>query len=104
MPQPYIVTRGDTTITEANKAAAELLNISRRFLIGKTLSVFVSENRTQFLQDCARIADARSIDLKLRIRPRERAPTDVAATVRGSSESLRWVMRPLAAPDAAAAI
>jgi PAS domain S-box-containing protein len=51
MPQPYIVTRSDTTITEANRAAAEFLNVSPRFLVGKTLSVFVCENRTQFLQD-----------------------------------------------------
>jgi len=104
MPQPYIVTRGDSTITEANKAAAELLNISPRFLIGKALSVFVSENRAQFLQDCTRIVDLSSTDLKLRIRPRERAPMDVVATVRGSSESLRWVLRPIGAADAPVAI
>jgi PAS domain-containing protein len=97
MPQPYIVTRGDTTITEANKAAAELLNVSPRFLIGKTLSVFVSENRAQFLQDCNRTDALQSTDLRLRIRPRERAPMDVIATVRGSSDSLRWVLRSLLA-------
>lgn len=103
MPQAYVVTRGDTTITEANRAAAELLNVSPRFLIGKTLSVFVCENRGQFLQDCRR-ADARqSTDLKLRIRPRERAPIDVIATLRGSLESLRWVLRSSATPDLPAA-
>jgi PAS domain-containing protein len=93
MPQPYIVTRGDSTITEANRAAAELLNVSPRFLIGKTLSVFVCENRAQFLQDCSRPESLQATDLKLRIRPRERAPIDVVAAVRGPAESLRWVLR-----------
>ena len=103
MPQAYIVTRGDTTITEANKAAAELLNVSARFLIGKTLSVFVSENRAQFLEDCSRTDAVQSHDLKLRIRPRERAPMDVIATVRASSDSLRWVLRSIQAPEAVSA-
>jgi PAS domain-containing protein len=98
MPQPYIVTRSDTTIIEANKAAAEFLNVSPRFLVGKALSVFVCENRTQFLQDCAQPDALTSTELKVRIRPRERAPIDVIATVRGRPGSLRWVLRAVPAP------
>src|SRR5690349_11114421 len=33
LPQPCIVTRSDSTIVEANKAASELFNVSQRFLI-----------------------------------------------------------------------
>jgi PAS domain-containing protein len=101
MPQPYVVTRPDTTIIEANKAAAKLLNLSPRFLVGKTLSVFVCENRTKFLEDSTRAEAGSSMDLTLRIRPRERAPIDVAASVRGGPESLRWVLRPIPAESAA---
>jgi PAS domain-containing protein len=92
MPQPYIVTKPDTTIMEANQASAELLNVSQRFLAGKTLSVFVCEDRTGFLQAAERAAAAAEpTELKLRIRPRERAPMDVTAKIRGG-EALRWVL------------
>lgn len=92
MPQPYVVTRADTTITEANQATAELLNVSQRFLPGKTLSVFVCEDRTRFLQDVARIASSTEpVELRLRLRPREKAPLDIAAKVRGG-DALRWVL------------
>jgi PAS domain-containing protein len=92
MPQPYVVTRADTTITEANQATAELLNVSQRFLPGKTLSVFVCEDRTRFLQDVAQIASSHdSAELRLRLRPREKAPLDVSAKVRGG-DALRWVL------------
>jgi PAS domain-containing protein len=92
MPQPYVVTRTDTTITEANQATAELLNVSQRFLPGKTLSVFVCEDRTRFLQDVARITSSQeSAELRLKVRPREKAPLDIVAKVRGG-EALRWVL------------
>jgi PAS domain S-box-containing protein len=95
MPQPYVVTKADTTITEANEAAAELFNVSQRFLCGKTLSLFVCENRTGFLQAVDRTAElglAEPTEMTMRIRPRERGAIDVAARVRGG-KSLRWVLR-----------
>jgi PAS domain S-box-containing protein len=93
MPQPYVVTKPDTTISEANEAAAELFNVSQRFLCGKTLSIFVCENRTGFLQAVERAAAAPDVtEMTVRIRPRERGAIDVAAKVRGG-KSLRWVLR-----------
>jgi PAS domain S-box-containing protein len=92
MPQAYVVTKPDTTITEANLAAAELLNVSQRFLAGKTLSVFVCEDRSGFLQAAARAAGEREpTEMTLRIRPRERATIGISATIRGG-ETLRWVL------------
>src|ERR1051326_5279486 len=80
MPEPYIVTRSDTTISEVNRAAAELLNVSQRFLVGKTLSVFVCEDRTRFLDESRRLAQDRgTAELRLKLRPRERAPLAVTA-------------------------
>ncbi len=103
MPQPYLVTRPDTVITEANQAAGELLNVSQRFLIGKALSVFVCENRNRFLEESARAGAGTLMNLPVRIRPRERAPIDVTATVRPGHQSLRWILSPLVTTPAGAA-
>jgi len=103
MPQAYVVTRPDSTITEVNRAAAELFNVSQRFLVGKTLSVFICEDRDRFLSESQRVSrEARSQDLAFKLRPRERAPLDVRARVSGDAASLRWVLRPVA-PDTASA-
>jgi PAS domain S-box-containing protein len=95
MPDPYLVTKPDSTIVEVNKSAAQLLNVSQRFLIGKTLSVFVCEERAQFLTVCTRAAaEGTATELTLKIRPRERAPLPVHVRVHGDDTGLRWVMRP----------
>lgn len=95
MPDAYVVSRPDSTIIEVNRAAAQLLNVSQRFLVGKTLSVFVCENRSDFLDAGNRIAsDGGSLQVSLRLRPRERAPLTIAATVSGEGDALRWVLKP----------
>jgi PAS domain-containing protein len=100
IPQPYVVTRPDSTILEVNKAASALFNVSQRFLVGKTLSVFVCEERGRFLNDIARFAsEGRSGELSFKLRPRERAPLDVTATVGGDLAGLRWVLRPVSVAD-----
>ena len=95
MPEAYLVTRDDSSILEVNKAASTLLNVSQRFLVGKTLSVFVCQDRARFLTETAAIAHAcERRDFPFRLRPRERAPIDVVATVTGLSTELRWILRP----------
>lgn len=97
MPEAYVVTKADSTILEVNKAAAQLFNVSQRFLVGKTLSVFVCEERGEFLAASARAAtDSSTMELTLKLRPRERAPLAVAARVSGDADGLRWVLRPAA--------
>jgi PAS domain S-box-containing protein len=94
MPEAYVVTRPDTTILEVNRAAADLFNVSQRFLAGKTLSVFVCEDRGRFLDESGRIAQERtSCELRLKLRPRERAPMAITARVRGDGTGLRWILR-----------
>jgi PAS domain S-box-containing protein len=100
MPQAYVVSRPDSTIVEVNKAAAQLLNVSQRFLVGKTLSVFVGEDRGAFLSASARAAgSAEPVEMTLKLRPRERAPLTVVARVAGDADELRWVLRPLDQPS-----
>ena len=101
IPQPYVVTKTDSTILEVNKAGAELFNVSQRFLVGKVLSVFICEDRDGFR---ARIANAvqhkTASEFELKLRPRERAPLRMIARVQGDEQSLRWLLRPVAAGDA----
>lgn len=95
MAEACLATGPDTTIVEANRAAAELLNVSQRFLVGKTLGVFVCEDRDRFLVETRRLAqDGDSRELGLKLRPRERAPLAVSAKVRGDGSTLRWMLRP----------
>jgi two-component system sensor histidine kinase VicK len=103
MPQAYVVTRPDSAILEVNKAASDLFNVSQRFLVGKTLSVFVCEERGRFLTETARAAatDA-TAEMTLRIRPRERAPLEVKARLTGSDGSLRWILQPVVSVAAVA--
>jgi PAS domain S-box-containing protein len=94
IPQPYVVTRVDSTILEVNKAAAELLNVSQRFLAGKALSVFVCEDRSGFLSRIAELVAQRSASqFELKMRPRERAPLSVKAMARADEGSVRWHFR-----------
>ena len=94
MPDPYVVTRADTTILEVNRAAAELFNVSQRFLAGKTLSVFICEDRSHFLDESGRIAQEKATaEMRLKLRPRERAPLEITARVRGDGSGLRWILR-----------
>lgn len=98
MPAAYLVTEPDSVITEVNRAAAQLFNVSQRFLVGKAMSVFVCEDRTRFLTEISQFAtDGRSGELSFRLRPRERAPLHVVATVGADLDGLRWVLRPNAA-------
>ena len=104
MPDPYLVTRPDTTIVEVNRAAAELFNVSQRFLAGKTLSVFICEDRARFLTDSDRLArEKATAEWSVKLRPRERAPLTVTMRVRGDGTNLRWVVRrPASVPNLAA--
>jgi PAS domain S-box-containing protein len=95
MPDAYVVTKPDSAILEANRAAAELFNVSQRFLIGKQLSVFVCQDRSGFLKAIESLGEqTRATELPFRLRPRERAPLDVSATVRADAGAIRWVVRP----------
>ncbi|HYT64923.1 MAG TPA: PAS domain-containing protein [Vicinamibacterales bacterium] len=99
IPQPYVVTKEDSTIVEVNKAAAELFNVSQRFLAGKTLSVFVCEDRGGFLARLGHIsAGGSAVEFDFKLRPRERAPQTVSARVQGDVQTLRWLLRTVDEP------
>jgi len=94
MPQPYVVTEQSSVIVEVNRAGAQLFNVSQRFLVGKAMSVFVCEDRAGFLSEISRLTAVRgSADVAFKLRPRERAPLEVVATVCADATGLRWVIR-----------
>jgi PAS domain S-box-containing protein len=95
VPEAYVIARADTTILDVNRAGAELFNVSQRFLVGKALSIFVCEDRPHLLEASVRVAQhGEPEDLKLKIRPRERAPLAIDARVRGDNGSVQWILRP----------
>ena len=101
MPEAYVVTKPSTAILEVNKADAQLFNVSQRFLVGKALSVFVCEDRAQFLTAAGRVAEeGGSREMALKLRPRERAPLTIRARVAGDADGLRWILQPAPAVSA----
>jgi PAS domain S-box-containing protein len=100
-PDAYLVTTAEGEIVEANRAAAELLNISQRFLIGKSFTVFVCTDRERVQQQARRLSEGGgSADWVFSLRPRERAPLDVACRVlatESGERNLRWMVRRVSA-------
>lgn len=82
VPVPCIVADADGTILQANPPAAALMNVSARHLAQQRLLHF-SQDREAFLLLLERLRhDATAAECKLVIRPRERQPLSVLASVR----------------------
>ncbi len=102
-PDGYLVTDTDGIILEANIAAANLFKVSRSFLIGNPLTIFIcSEERLSFRTRLAEIK-ARTIAeneiWELKMLSGTRAAFPVSITVgkvissRGGTPELRWMLR-----------
>ena len=102
-PDGYLVTNIAGIISEANRAAAKLLNVEARFLVGKPLSIFFTKEVRQTL--ISKLNSLCSVDFasewEVVIIPRNKPPINVAisvACVRASSGEvveLRWLLRDL---------
>ena len=67
------------TVADANPAAARLLNISNRHLIGKSFPLFLAGDRDPFVQRlCALSADGGCDRWTASLRPRERSAVECA--------------------------
>ena len=81
-PDGYLVTDINGTIQEANRAAANLLKVSQRFLVGKPLIIFVIELERQVFH--AKLSELRQVQYKewvVRLVPRKGEFFDAALTV-----------------------
>lgn len=110
-PDGYLTTDMNGAIQEANQAAAGMLNVQPRFLVGKPLVSFIpDEERRQFRAELLRMqyADRRQ-EWELRLRPRRQLPVEVGVTLavvkdrQGRRTGLRWQVRDATAWRAAEA-
>ncbi|WP_414550428.1 PAS domain-containing protein [Anabaena sp. CCY 0017] len=100
-PDGYLVTNTAGIIQEANRAAAQLLNVSRQLLIGKPIVNFVPlEERQPFRCELSQLCQTDRVrELVVRLQQNYGEFFDAAITVavvrnqQGSANSLRWLLR-----------
>ena len=100
-PDGYLVTDTNGTIWEANRAAAVLLNVPQKFLVGKPLIVFVAKpQRQSFEAELVRLRKVEGLkDWEVRLSPRNGKSIEAnlsVAVVRnweGGPVTLRWLLR-----------
>jgi PAS domain S-box-containing protein len=102
-PVAYLVTDPAARVLEANRAAAALLDVDQRFLVGKPLAAYVaSEDRWQFRSMVNRLRRAggnQVANRPVQFRRRSGEVMDLAVTVQpvrdggGVLRTLRWVLR-----------
>jgi two-component system sensor histidine kinase VicK len=101
-----LVTDPKGVIQEANCAAHTLFNISKSFLLGKSIGIFVLEKeliafhlKLTHLGDRAEIPDWKTQEWEVNLRPRDKTPIIVAMKVaairnqQGNLVGLRWLLR-----------
>lgn len=95
MPCPSVWTTHGGEITDANPAAALLLNVSRQHLAGRPLLLFIAE-RSGFQDALAQLAAAThwSVDLDAEVRPRERRsrPVSILGRRLDAEDHLCWFL------------
>ena len=110
-PDAYLVTDKYGKIQEANRVAANLLNISQKFLNGKLLTNFIAEaDRQLFRHKLNQVSQEVTAEIpvlqqewEIRICPRHTTEVDVAVTVSavlGKASQfphLRWLLRDITA-------
>jgi len=101
-PDAYVVTDGDGKIEEANRRAEALIGVSRRFLVGKPLSLYF--DRASSFMAALGVARRESVleEREFVLRPRGGEPLDVGATARavyvdGEVAGIRWLVRDISA-------
>jgi len=102
-PDGYLVTDTDGIILDVNSAATNLFNVSKPFVIGKPLALFVhNEERFSFRTRLAQIKKGDGVqngDWELLILSRKGTVFPASITVvpvissRGKTEELRWLLR-----------
>ena len=87
-PFPCLILDRTSQVIDANAAAARVVNLSQRHLIGKSLQLFVGANRAEFLERLQTLErDAWAVRWPLTIRPRERGLLKVIFTAAVDAEN-----------------
>lgn len=100
-PDGYLVTDINGVIQEANRAVAQLLNVSQKFLVGKPLYIFFAQEVRDDL--FAKLIQLQQVNFaqewEVRLQPRNNTPFSAALTVAamrkpdGDLTGLRWLLR-----------
>jgi hypothetical protein len=101
----YLETDGGGHIHEANRVAARLFNVPQHRLVGKPFPVFLTrDQRADFRLQLGLLPRLQHLDdWELVLRPRDRAPIQVSATVAiqratdGRTTALHWLLRDISA-------
>ncbi|MEA5604317.1 ATP-binding protein [Nostoc sp. UHCC 0252] len=106
VPDAYLITDTKGLIQEANSATTTLLNISKSFLLGQLLEIYVLEReiiafhlKLTHLRDRAEIPDWKMQEWEVNLRPRNKMPIIAAIKVvairnqYGKLVGLRWLLR-----------
>ena len=95
-PVPYVTTDSYFVIREANDAAAALLAVDRRFVVGKPLAVYIdSDDRRAIRAELTRLSRGAVEPLSVRVRMRRRGGVAFDALLTGSRsarEDVQWVI------------
>ena len=100
-PQAYLVTDSSGIILEANSAAANLLKIAPKFVLGKPLASFIlDQQRSGFCSELVALQKSdRQPEYILGMQPRSGESLDVALTLKtirdseGNLLTLHWLLR-----------
>ncbi|MBN3877341.1 MULTISPECIES: PAS domain S-box protein [unclassified Nostoc] len=100
-PDGYLVTNTEGIIQEANLTVAKLLNVSKQFLVGKSMISFVPlEERQHLRSEIIQLSQSnRARELLIRLQQRHGEFFDAALTVavtrnpQEKATSLRWIVR-----------
>lgn len=104
-PDGYLITNKHGKIQEANRAAAELFNLERKYIIGKLLMNFVSEEQRNIFRSL--LVQLQSVDQvrewEMGFITQDRQRFEAALTIasvknnRGETAALRWILRDISA-------
>ncbi len=89
LPFPFILTNESGCVDEANSLAADLLNVARRYLLGKPLLLFTLD-RGQYFHMLEEVREKGSSAGHLTLRPREQKPRQVTVGVSALPQQLQW--------------
>jgi PAS domain S-box-containing protein len=102
-PDAYLLTDENGIIYDANRAAAELFDTSKKYLKGKPLILFIDkENHPSFFSELRKLGQLYSrkrVSFETRLRPRNKQPFEAAVTIGfarggwGDFARLRWLIR-----------
>jgi PAS domain S-box-containing protein len=100
-PDGYLVTDVHGKIQEANRAAASMLNIESRFLVGKPLTIFIAQSeRQRFYALLIQLAQVDRVqEWEVSLQPRQNPLFNASLTVTsvrepgGNVMALRWLLR-----------